>query len=355
MDMDPQILVELTKIISEQNKNPVRIEKNLVQQNLAKDKTWFWTVQLGSKDLIIHRPKNSQFSEAQQQQIFEQLCQMEQQKKLYNQLVTEEPLGGSKSAISEDTLNRIRAGDLGKSGPGPRAKADARAAANKRSTNAGKSGTGLFVNSFTPNPIRHRFTGRLQEPLQGQNRPDRSKSQISDVTIQVETEEVRFETPENLSDRVQDVNEAKRIGKLKKDMNFTKKQIYRKYKHRFEYSNPDGSPIANKREFRQAQIRLVQNSDTYVSKAIHISKDHDPQDCYLFIDDVTRQVVQANPNGDSLNYLSTRTFSKTEYEQFKRHGVIGEDWDRLKDVSFMRHGMSARDVINHMNNNPGEL
>ena len=48
------------------------------------------------------------------------------------------------------------------------------------------------------------------------------------------------------------------------------------------------------------------------------------------MDDVTRQVVQANPNGDSLNYLSTRTFSKTEYERFKRHGVIGEDWDRLK-------------------------
>ncbi len=90
-----------------------------------------------------------------------------------------------------------------------------------------------MVNGFTPNPIRHRFTGRLQEPLQGQNRPDRSKSQISDVTIQVETEEVRFETPENLSDRVQDVNEAKRIGKFLKDMNFTKKQIYRKYKHRF--------------------------------------------------------------------------------------------------------------------------
>ena len=62
--MDPQILVELTKIISEQNKNPVRIEKNLVQQNLAKDKTRFWTVQLGSNDLIIHRPKNSQISDS---------------------------------------------------------------------------------------------------------------------------------------------------------------------------------------------------------------------------------------------------------------------------------------------------
>ena len=30
--MDPQILIRLTKIISEQNENPVRIEKNLVQK-----------------------------------------------------------------------------------------------------------------------------------------------------------------------------------------------------------------------------------------------------------------------------------------------------------------------------------
>jgi len=223
------------------------------------------------------------------------------------------------------------------------------------STNAGKGRTGPFVNGFTLNPVRHRPTGRLQEPLQGQNRPDRSKSQMSDVTIKVETEEVQFETPENLSDKVQDVSEVKRIGKLKKDMNFTKKQTYKKYKHRFEYSNPDGSPIANKKEFREAQIRLVQDSDTYVSKAIHISKDHNPQDCYLFINDATRQVVQANPDGDSLNYVSTRTFSKTEYDLFKRHGVIGEDWYRLKDVSFMRHGMSPQDVINHINNNAGEL
>ena len=37
--MDTQILVELTKIISEQNESPVSIEKNLVQKNPAKDKT----------------------------------------------------------------------------------------------------------------------------------------------------------------------------------------------------------------------------------------------------------------------------------------------------------------------------
>jgi len=47
--------------------------------------------------------------------------------------------------------------------------------------------------------------------------------------------------------------------------------------------------------------------------------------------------------------------SEEYYERFKRHGVIGEDWDRLNDVSFIRPGMRAQDVINHMNKNDGEL
>jgi len=248
--------------------------------------------------------------------------------------------------------DRSTSGELGKFGPG--SKARGRAKGNPPSAK-GKSG-GIFVNGFISNPHRYRPTGKIQEPLQAQNRPDRSKSSMSDVTINVETEEVQFETPESLTNRVQDVGEAKRLGKLKKNVEWPKKQVYRKYKHRNEYKNPDGSPIKTKTEFREAQIRLVQDSDTYVSKAIQISKDHEPRDCYLFIDDINRQVVQANPSGNSLKYVSTRTFSKEEYERFKRHGIIGEDWERLKDISFMRHGMSAQDVKNHMSNdNAGEL
>ena len=84
--MHLQILVELTKIISEQNKNPVRIEKNLVQKNPDKDKTRFYTVQFGSTDstyLTITKPKNSEWSEAQQQKFSDQLYQMEQTNKLF--------------------------------------------------------------------------------------------------------------------------------------------------------------------------------------------------------------------------------------------------------------------------------
>jgi len=98
-------------------------------------------------------------------------------KKLYNQLVTEEPLGGSKSGISEDTLNRIRAGDLGKSGPGPRPKADA--LKNARKTGGGS----IFVQGFTPQrqygsrpinkPLSCRNNGKINEEQFNGNHGDR--------------------------------------------------------------------------------------------------------------------------------------------------------------------------------------
>ena len=71
MNMNVQILVELTKIISEQN--PVRIEKNLLQKNPAKDKIRFYTVQLGSTCLNITKPKNCEWSEADKQKFSDQL------------------------------------------------------------------------------------------------------------------------------------------------------------------------------------------------------------------------------------------------------------------------------------------
>jgi hypothetical protein len=169
MDMDPKILLEITKIISEQNGNPIRIEKNLVQKNPAKYKTRSYTVQLGSRYLTIHRPKNSQWSEAQQQQFFDQLYQMNQNKKLFHQICEmEEPL---KSGISEDALNRIRGGDLGKSGLGPRSKTNAL-------KNPRKSGSGsLFVEGFTPH--RQYCSRPINKPLSCRNNVKMEKEEFN--------------------------------------------------------------------------------------------------------------------------------------------------------------------------------
>lgn len=110
--MDPQILVELTKIIPEQNESPILIEKNLVQNNPPKDKTGSYITQLGSTGyLTIDKPKNFQSSEAQQQKFSDELDQMQQQKKLFHQICEmKEPLIVSKSEISENTINQIRGG-----------------------------------------------------------------------------------------------------------------------------------------------------------------------------------------------------------------------------------------------------
>jgi hypothetical protein len=117
--MNPQIPVEFIKPIAAQDQNPVRVEKNI-----ANNKPKSYSVQLGNSTLIISETNESPISEADKKQIVDQLCQIEQQKKIYHQLVTKESLLGSK-----DTVNQIRGGDLGKgSSPGARACSDARKA-----------------------------------------------------------------------------------------------------------------------------------------------------------------------------------------------------------------------------------
>ena len=68
MDINPQILVELTKKISEQNQS---IEKSLVVNNSSKNQFESYTIQLGSRHLIIDRPRNYKWSQEYKDQICE--------------------------------------------------------------------------------------------------------------------------------------------------------------------------------------------------------------------------------------------------------------------------------------------
>jgi hypothetical protein len=210
MDMDPQILIELTKIISEQNENPIRIEKNLVQKNPPKDKTRSYNVQLGSSTLILSKTNNSQCSEAKHQKFLDQLDQIERQKKLYYQILeTEESLTSSKYGIS------VRGGDLGKSGPGPRAKADA--LKNARKTGGGS----IFAQSFTPQrqycsrpinkPLSCRTTGKLNEQQFNGNQ-NTAKQTNQDCTL---TREQRRNLPHPDDVRIPDQDVIIRHGQAK--------------------------------------------------------------------------------------------------------------------------------------------
>jgi len=93
MDIDLDTLVELSKITSQLNENSVRIEQNLMQKGSIENKTQdrSYTVQLGDSTLILSNTNNSNNSEGQQDEFFEQ------QRKAYNQIMG---FDSSKSELS---------------------------------------------------------------------------------------------------------------------------------------------------------------------------------------------------------------------------------------------------------------
>ena len=57
---------------------------------------------------------------------------------------------------------------------------------------------------------------------------DRSKSKLTDRNVTVESEYIKFKTPDDFSEKVQEISDAERMGKVKHEIKFRKKQIYRK-------------------------------------------------------------------------------------------------------------------------------
>ena len=97
-----------------------------------------------------------------------------------SQIALKIPSGGSDNTSSPSSRPS-------KFGPGSKAKGAAKRDFARRQTRkkptSGKSSGSIFAEGFFPkyrsrlNPPKFKPIGRLQEPLQGQNRPDRSKSQ----------------------------------------------------------------------------------------------------------------------------------------------------------------------------------
>ena len=155
--MNQQIPEEFLKAMDGQNQNPVRIERNSTQEigdnEITKshnEKTRFYTVQLSSSILVIEKTNESPISEAYRKETIDQLCQMEQQKETYHRVINEE---SSSSSIA----TQIRGGDLGKSGPGAKARSDALKAAknaNKPKAAKPKPGGRYFAEAWSPNPSK---------------------------------------------------------------------------------------------------------------------------------------------------------------------------------------------------------
>ena len=115
--MNLQILLELTKILYEHNGSEIRVKRKLLNYSDTKDtKTRSYVVQLGSSTLTLS--KTNPCSDGEGQEIMNQMTELEEEKRLYNQVFEkQEPLASSERRIFSTRwgFKEIRSWSKGKS------------------------------------------------------------------------------------------------------------------------------------------------------------------------------------------------------------------------------------------------
>jgi hypothetical protein len=174
-----------------------------------------------------------------------------------NQQISE----GLKSALI------IRSGDLGKSGPVPRAKAGVR-----KTGQTASSGSSIFVEGYIPHNIycnHYHKDGNMPSCRQAHKNicppDDQGKYLKMDqdgycvnergkkfVRVEHEHKQAKFETLENINDPVQEASEVTGTETTTLTTDIRKRQIHAKSKHKGLFENPDGSSIDTYTEFKDS-------------------------------------------------------------------------------------------------------
>jgi hypothetical protein len=129
-----------------------------------------------------------------------------------------------------------------------------------------------------------------------------------------------------------------------------KKIIYKKYfKHRNEFKNPENSPIISKEQFFDSQVRHFKDPKVVRIRGIYLSKDHDPFDCDFYLKPETNQLISVRKQGEYGYYVGPRILGEDEADRLLKHGVVGQDQARFKDISWIKHGMTPEDLMTHYN------
>lgn len=132
-----------------------------------------------------------------------------------NSYKSERKLGEQVTLVNDTPSSSSTSGNLGKSGPGARAKGDARSAAR---ANRGKSSS-FFAQGFPTNPYRHRQIPKVQEPLEARNRRNpKNQSEQCELDENKPVIELVYRIKKNPAL----VREAQRMGKdqaAQKDVN----------------------------------------------------------------------------------------------------------------------------------------
>jgi len=285
-----------------------------------------------------------------------------------NQQISE----GSKSALL------IRNGDLSKTGPGARAKADA----SRYFKTKGLGSTllpGTDALGLVPYTHHHIYCDHYHK---NDNIPSCRKAHKNScppddqgkylkmdqdgyclgkrnkkfVRVEHQHKQAKFQTPENPNDSVQEASEVTETETITLTTDIKKRQVHTKAKHKGLFENPDGSSIDTYPEFKDSQVRFLKDkSDSkYVSDCILIGDGSEPKDAACVIDDKTQHclVLKKTQRWNSetksmeespiLDYVGPRKLSINQYEKFKRYGIIGFDG---KDISQAKHGMRAKELM----------
>ena len=184
------------------------------------------------------------------------------------------------------------------------------------------------------------------------------------VRVDHEHKEAKFKTPASRNEPVQKVDEVLSTTKKKVTTDIRKRQINAKTKHRGEFEKEDGSAIVTSVDFRDPQVRYLQdekNPSKYLSDCLLLGDGSEPVDAACVIDDDTRacmvlrkverwnRELKIQEYDPVLEYVGPRLLSPNQYERFKRYGVIGSDG---KDISQAYHGMSAKELTEIRSQNP---
>lgn len=195
----------------------------------------------------------------------------------------------------------------------------------------------------------HQNTPSISREERRELNRQRTQPNIFDKNITIPSQDLQLTTPVDLSQEVS-INDLKQTAKSQRKVQLLKKTVAKKYyKHRKEFKNPDNSPIISKAQFFDAQVRHFYDSKVVRIRGIYLSKDHDPFDWSFYLNPETNQLISVREQGEYGNYVGPRILGEAEADRLLKHGVVGQDQTRFKDISWIKHGMTAEDLMRHYN------
>ena len=79
--------------------------------------------------------------------------------------------------------------------------------------------------------------------------------------------------------------------------------------------------------------------------------------CSFYLNPETNQLISVREHGEYATYVGPRRLDDDEKNRLLKHGVVGQDQARFNDISWIKHGMTAEDVMTNYNfcNNSSSL